>query len=119
MKKIILIMLLSLPFLMFAQTKAKYPQAVEKTVFAYMIMEFKTESITIKSPKKNKDAVRNSQNKKTNYLFTTNNKYLKSDLMKISASFTNEIYALNALGKMGWELIDVDNGKYYFRSVRR
>lgn len=115
-------MLLSFPILMIAQSKvtnSSNNRAAKQSVFTYFIMEYTPESVIIKSPKKNKDGVRNSQNKKTNYLFTTNNKNLKSDLMKISASFTNEIYALNALGKMGWELIDVDNGKYYFRSVRR
>lgn len=118
MKKIILIMLLSFPILMLAQTKAKKPRTVEKTVFVYMVMEYKAEPTTIKSPKKSKEGVRDISSKKTNYVFTINNKRIETELIKISTTFIDEISALNSLGKMGWELVDVNNGKYYFRTER-
>jgi hypothetical protein len=92
---------------------------VDNEVYIFVIMEYKSESISIKSPKKNKEGVRNINSIKTNYVFTTNNERLGVELSKISSTFNNEVTALNTLSKMGWELVDVDNGKYYLKSKRR
>lgn len=122
MKNLILIMLMSLPFLMVAQTSTKNKAESidgERNVYTYIVMEYKSQPISVKSPKKGKEGVRDSETKKTNYVFLTNNERLNTQLTKASTSFADEISALNVLGKMGWELIDVNNGKYYFKSKRR
>lgn len=113
---------MSLPFLMVAQTSTKNKAESidgERNVYTYIVMEYKSQPISVKSPKKGKEGVRDSETKKTNYVFLTNNERLNTQLTKASTSFADEISALNVLGKMGWELIDVNNGKYYFKSKRR
>jgi hypothetical protein len=118
MKNLIVITLLFFPFFVMAQSNVKNNDSRKQTAFVYISMEYKSEATTVKSPKKSRDGVRTSDLKKTNYIFNTNNERLQIQLTKMSTSFKNEISALNALGKMGWELIDIDNGKYYFMSKR-
>lgn len=119
MKNIILALILCFPFLSIAQSNVKNSEVKKENVFVYISMEYISEASSIKSPKKSREGVRNSDTKKTNYLFVTQNQRLTEQLTKLSANFTDEMSALNFLGKMGWELIDINNGKYYFKTNRR
>ena len=84
-----------------------------------MTMEYNVESTPVKSPKRKKEGVKDSNVRKSNYVFNSNDKKTDVLLEKRSLSFKNEVMALNFLSKMGWELIDVDNGKYYLKSKRK
>jgi hypothetical protein len=123
MRNIILIMLLTLPFLMVAQTKVKRPssdlRSVDKTTYITMEIIKKSTPVAVKSPKNKKGVDNKSKNVKPSYLFNSDDKKLSKELNKQSNTFKSEIMALNYLSKIGWELVDVDNGKYYLKSKRR
>lgn len=117
MRNIILALLISFPLFTIAQNKGQKPDFHHKH-YNYLIMTYNDQAQVIKSPKKNKTGVRKSKNLKTNYSFVVNDQRLAFDLSKLSTSFSDEISALNALGKMGWELVGIKGSKYYFKSNR-
>ncbi|MEJ6734698.1 MAG: hypothetical protein QNK67_03605 [Flavobacteriales bacterium] len=122
MRNIILIILLTLPFFMVAQTKVKRPsndlRSAEKTTYVTMEVIKKSTSVAVKSPKNKKEVVNKSKDAKSSYVFNSADKKLSMELNKLSNTFKSEIMALNYLFKIGWELVDVDQGKYYFKSKR-
>ena len=122
MRNIILITLLILPFFMVAQTKVKRSsndlRSAEKITYVTMEVIKKSISVAVKSPKNKKEVVNNSKDAKSSYMFNSADKKLSMKLNKLSNTFKSEIMALNYLSKTGWELVDVDQGKYYFKSKR-
>jgi hypothetical protein len=122
MKKAFITLCLIMPAFLMAQNKttnhSKVKEKINKSSFIYMIMTMSDNSKIVESPKrKKKSNVKDFSKSKKTFSFKCSNKNTLKFLMKNSLNFKSEMEALNFLGKAGWELVDINEDKFYFKSL--
>jgi phosphoglycolate phosphatase-like HAD superfamily hydrolase len=115
MRKILILMSFILPVALMAQTRPAPKKAVDRPVsknnakfekpasFSYLIMH-----VVEKKTKKQVSALE--------FKFKSFDKRYSEKIFKDFENVNSVVDALNKLGQRGWELVSVENGRYFFKS---